>query len=109
MLIGLLLDIFTVNLAADIGFYVAMAGVILYGGSFLFALVTYPVELNASRRARKMLLNEFILTESEIVGAKRVLSAAALTYLASLLTSLVYFLRFFIYVVTIFGRRNRRD
>lgn len=109
VLIGLLLDIFTVNLAADIGFYVAMAGVILYGGSFLFALVTYPVELNASRRARKMLLNEFILTESEIVGAKRVLSAAALTYLASLLTSLVYFLRFFIYVVTIFGRRNRRD
>ena len=94
VLIGLLLDIFTVNLAADIGFYVAMAGVILYGGSFLFALVTYPVELNASRRARKMLLNEFILTESEIVGAKRVLSAAALTYLASLLTSLVYFLRF---------------
>ena len=109
VLIGLLLDIFTVNLAADIGFYVAMAGVILYGGSFLFALVTYPVELNASRRARKMLLNEFILTESEIVGAKRVLSAAALTYLASLLTSLVYFLRFFIYVVTIFGRRNGRD
>ena len=109
VLIGLILDLFTVNLAADIGFYIAMAGVVLYGGSFLFALVTYPVEKNASRRARKMLLSEGILTESEIDGAKKVLSAAALTYLASLLTSLVYFLRFFVYVITIFGRRGGRD
>lgn len=109
VIIGLLLDIFVVNTSADYGFYIAMAGVILYGGSFLFALITYPVEVNASRRAKKMLLYEGILADSEIDGAKRVLSAAALTYLASLLTSLVYFLRFFIYVVTLFGRRGGRD
>jgi len=85
-----------------------MIGVILYGTSFLFTLVTLPVEINASRRAGKMLLQEGILTTDEMPGAKKVLSAAALTYLASLMTSLVYFLRFFLYVLTLFGRRNDR-
>ena len=86
-----------------------MVGVILYGSSLLFTLVTLPVELNASRRAKKMLLNEGIVAEVEIVGVNRVLSAAAFTYLAGLLTSMVYFMRFLIYVLTIFGRRiNRR-
>lgn len=55
-----------------------------------------------------MLLQEGILTTDEMPGAKKVLSAAALTYLASLMTSLVYFLRFFLYVLTLFGRRNDR-
>ena len=85
-----------------------MVGVILYGGSLLFALVTLPVELNASNRARKMLLAEGILTEDEIPAAKEVLSAAAMTYLASLMTSLVYFLKFLVRVLTMFGRRDRR-
>jgi len=84
--------------------------VLLYGGSLLFALVTLPVELNASKRAGKMLLAEGILTQDELPAAKEVLSAAALTYLASLMTSLVYFLRFLVRVLTMFGRRdnNRR-
>ena len=47
------------------------------------------------------------LTEEELPAAREVLSAAALTYLASLVTSLVYFLRFFFYVMSIFGRRRR--
>lgn len=85
-----------------------MVGVILYGGSLLFALVTLPVELNASNRARKMLLAEGILTEDEIPAAKEVLSAAAMTYLASLMTSLVYILKFLVRVLTMFGRRDRR-
>ena len=92
----------------DLGFYIAMLGVILYGTSFLFTLVTLPVELNASRRAGQMLLDKGVLTADEMPYAKKVLSAAALTYLASMLTSLVYFLRFLLYVLTIFGRRNRR-
>lgn len=58
--------------------------------------------------AGKMLLQEGTLTTDEMPGAKKVLSAAALTYLASLMTSLVYFLRFFLYVLTLFGRRNDR-
>jgi len=93
---------------SDLGFYIAMFGVLLYGLSFLFTLVTLPVELNASSRARKMLIEERILAEDEIQGATAVLSAAALTYLASMLTSLVYFLRFLVRVLTMFGRRNDR-
>lgn len=108
VLIGLLIDLFTVTANANIGFYVAMVGVILYGGSFLFALITLPVELNASKRAKKMLVSEGILTQDELYGASQVLSAAALTYLASLLTSLVYFLRFLVRVLTLFGRRDNR-
>ena len=106
VLIGLLLEYFMVTTTADVGFYVAMIGVAFYGASLLFALATLPVELDASRRAKQMLLREHILTESEIPAAKEVLSAAALTYLASLLTSLVYFLRFLFYVLTLFGRRE---
>ncbi len=106
--IGLLLDLFA-NLANEnLGFYIALIGVVLYGGSLLFALVTLPVELNASKRAKQMLLSEGILTEGEMYGAEKVLSAAAMTYLASLLTSLVYFLRFLLMVLSLFGRRNSR-
>lgn len=106
VLVGLLLDYSVAVAGANTGFYVAMVGVALYGGSLLFALVTLPVELDASRRAKKMLLAEGILTQDELPAAKEVLSAAALTYLASLLTSLVYFLRFLMYVLALFGRRN---
>ena len=55
-----------------------------------------------------MLLAAGILTQDEIPAAKEVLSAAALTYLASLMTSLVYFLRFLVRVLTMFGRRDNR-
>jgi Zn-dependent membrane protease YugP len=84
-----------------------IVGIVLFSMAVLFTLVTLPVELNASRRARKMLLAEGILTEEEMPAAREVLSAAALTYLASLLTSLVYFLRFLFYVLALFGRRRR--
>ena len=83
-------------------------GLLLFSLSALFQLVTLPVELNASHRAQKMLLAEGILTQDEIPAAKEVLSAAALTYLASLMTSLVYFLRFLVRVLTMFGRRDNR-
>ena len=108
VLVGILLDYFVQTANANTGFYIAMVGVILYGGSLLFALVTLPVELNASRRAKKMLVAQGVLTEEEIPAASDVLSAAALTYLASLLTSLVYFLRFLFYVLMLFGKQDRR-
>ena len=92
----------------DLGFKLAMVGVLLYGGSMIFALVTLPVELDASRRAKRMLLQEGILYEDELPGARQVLSAAAMTYLASLVTSMVYFLRFLFRVLVLFGRRNSR-
>ncbi|MGN1061057.1 MAG: zinc metallopeptidase [Candidatus Coproplasma sp.] len=108
VLIGLLIDIFASTANANVGFYIALVGVILYGGSFLFTLITLPVELNASKRAKKMLVAEGILGQDELQGASKVLNAAAMTYVASMLTSLIYFLRFFVYVLTMFGRRNRK-
>ncbi len=107
VLVGVLVDLLVVSTGEITGFYIAMVGVALYGGALLFALVTLPVELNASRRARKMLVQNGILTQEEVGGARKVLNAAAFTYLVSVLVSLVYFLRFFLYVLSIFGRRNR--
>jgi Zn-dependent membrane protease YugP len=105
VLIGVLLDLLvTAGQFADWGFYLAIAGVIGYGMSTLFTLVTLPVELNASKRAKQMLVAEGILTEEELPGAEKVLTAAALTYVAALLTSLVYFLRFAIWVFRLVGR-----
>ena len=105
---GLILDVFVATTSnSNLGYYLAMTGVVLYGLSFLFALVTLPVELDASRRAKKMLVSEGILTEEELPYADKMLSAAARTYLASLLTSLVYFLRFALWVFILFGGRRR--
>lgn len=110
VLIGLLLDI-SVQHTNDytLGYVLAMSGVVLYGLSTLFALVTLPVELDASRRAKKMLIKEGIITEEELPYADKMLDAAAMTYVASLLTSIVYFLRFLLWVLIMFGGRRRDD
>lgn len=108
VLLGLILDVFVMTTQnSDVGFYLAMAGVALYGLSTVFLLVTLPVEFDASRRAKKMLVAEGILTEEELPAAKEMLSAAAMTYVASLLTSLIYFMRFFLWVMMMFGNRRR--
>ncbi|MEN6547972.1 MAG: zinc metallopeptidase, partial [Armatimonadia bacterium] len=64
-------------------------GILLYAGAVLFTLVTLPVELNASRRAMAQLENRSILVADELTGAKRVLSAAALTYVAAALMAIL--------------------
>lgn len=110
VLIGLLLDLSVgFSKSYTTGFVLAMVGVALYGLSALFALITLPVELDASRRAKKMLVEEGIITESELPHADKMLDAAAMTYVASLLTSIVYFLRFLIWVLLLFGNRRRDD
>lgn len=107
VLLGLLLDLGVfLTQYSQFGFTLAMIGVVFYGMSFLFALVTLPVELDASRRAGAMLLEAGIVSEAEMPGVRKVLSAAAFTYLASLLTSLVYFLRFLFWVLSMFGKRD---
>jgi Zn-dependent membrane protease YugP len=109
VLVGLILDIFVgMSQNSNAGFTLALCGVALYGLSTLFALVTLPVELNASRRAKAMLLEQGILREEEIPFADKMLDAAAKTYVAALLTSLVYFLRFAVWVLVLFGRTNDR-
>lgn len=106
ILVGLLLDIFWQ--AVPYGEWAVYVGIGLYGLSTLFMLVTLPVEFNASRRAKKMLVEDGILTEEELPAASKVLSAAAMTYVASLLISLVYFLRFALIFLSLVGR-NRND
>ena len=106
IMIGILLDLFLfAATGSSAGQWIMIAGIILYGASTLFMLMTLPVELNASSRAKKMLLEEGIITEEELPGAKKVLSAAAMTYVASLLIGLVYFLRY-LFIVLSFARRD---
>ena len=82
-------------------------GIALFGLTALFQLVTLPVEFNASARALRTIDGALLLDEEERRGAQRVLTAAALTYVAALLMSLVQLLRYLL----IFASRggNRRD
>lgn len=106
ILIGIILDLIFYSTPTYIGLWFMYAGIIFYGLSMLFILVTLPVEFDASRRAKKMLVSEGILTQNELIGAKKVLSAAAMTYVASMLISLVYFLRYLFIVLSYAGRRR---
>lgn len=69
-------------------------GIILFGVIVLFQLITLPVEFNASRRAIATLGSDQILDSNELTGAKKVLGAAALTYVAALVTALSQLLQF---------------
>lgn len=105
IVIGVLLDILFFATGTAIGQWLMIVGIVLYAASTLFMLVTLPVELNASARAKRMLVEEGILTEEELPGAKKVLSAAAMTYVAAMLISLVYFLRYLLIVLSHTRRR----
>ncbi|MDR2923281.1 MAG: zinc metallopeptidase [Treponema sp.] len=93
------------NIGSMIGPYIAMAGlflsmplllnigIILFGGAVLFYVITLPVEFNASARAIAILRANNVLTKDELNGVKKVLTAAAMTYVASALTALMSLLR----------------
>ena len=78
-------------------------GIILFSVVTLFQLVTLPVEFNASRRALNILQQQGILAPEELGGARKVLTAAAMTYVAALLVSVMQLLR----LIALFS--NRRD
>lgn len=80
-------------------------GIILFSLAVLFQLVTLPVEFNASSRALAIIGQNGMVTQEEYKGCKKVLTAAALTYVAGLLTSLLQLL----YYVAIFTGGRRRD
>lgn len=91
----------------NFGMAIAVVGILLFSLSTIFQLVTLPVEFNASSRALQT-LNEFhILEDSEIPQAKKVLSAAAMTYVAALISSLASLLR--IVLIVLGSGRSRRD
>lgn len=78
-------------------------GIALFSLSTLFALITLPVEFDASRRAVRMLTEGGYVTGEEEQGVRKVLSAAALTYVAAAVTSLLTLLR-----LLLIANRNRR-
>lgn len=81
-----------------------MVGIVLYALVALFQLLTLPVEFNASRRALQTIESNQFLTEQEYRGAKKVLTAAALTYVAALASALATLLR----LLLLAGRSNDR-
>ena len=80
-------------------------GIYLFAAVVLFQVVTLPVEFNASGRALAMLQGEGFITREEVTGAKAVLDAAALTYVAAVLVGLLNLLRLLM-IAGVFGRRN---
>ncbi len=81
------------------------AGIIAFLAAVVFQLVTLPVEFNASNRAIRMLADSGMMYGEEIKGAKKVLSAAALTYVASAATAILQLLR----ILILTGGRRRND
>ena len=81
------------------------AGIILFSLAVLFQLVTLPVEFNASRRAMVMLREQAILGDKELNMTRKVLTAAALTYVAGAASAILQLLR----IIILFGGRDDRD
>ncbi|MPM96007.1 hypothetical protein SDC9_143163 [bioreactor metagenome] len=78
-------------------------GIACFGAAVLFQFITLPVEFNASSRAIAILSDTGVLASDELVSARKVLSAAALTYVAATIVALMQLLRLLI----LFGGRNR--
>jgi len=103
------------NIGSSIGPWLAIAGlalsfpvlinigILLFGGAVLFYVITLPVEFNASNRAIKILRANNVLSEEELKGVKKVLTAAAMTYVASALTAIMSLLR-----LVLLSRSRRR-
>ena len=106
-----------VNIGSNLGWFLIMIGlflrftelawlgVLIFAGGAVFPLATLPVEFNASSRAKQLLAQTGIIqTDEEIRGVNNVLNAAALTYVAGLITSILQLL----YYVTLVGGGRRR-
>ena len=98
ILIGLLLTVFE-----NLSYTFVYLGIACFGLSLVFQLVTLPVEFNASRRALAAIENGELLTAEEQKGARKTLTAAAMTYVAATATALAQLLR----LILLYGRRRR--
>lgn len=103
ILIGILL-----SSLGNLSYLFVYLGIAAFGLSFLFQLVTLPVEFNASRRAMDAIASANILTSEEQTGARKTLRAAAMTYVAATATALAQLLRLIILFGNRGGRRGRR-
>ncbi len=100
ILLGLLL-----SFGEQVSYTFVYLGIACFSLSVIFQLVTLPVEFNASRRAMEAIASTNILTEDEQKGARKTLTAAALTYVAATAVALAQLLR----LLVIFGGRRRND
>lgn len=97
--------IFMVGLfmAGAFGNSIAWLGLIIFGATAVFALVTLPVEFDASKRAKQLLVSTGVLAPQEVQGVDKVLDAAALTYVAAALQAIMTLLY---YASLLMGRRD---
>ena len=100
ILLGLL-----IGLKGDLSYFLVYLGIGCFGLSLVFQLVTLPVEFDASRRAMAAIAQSELLTEEEQRGARKTLSAAALTYVAATAVALSQLLR----LLVLFGGRRKND
>lgn len=100
ILLGILFSVF-----AEMSYALVYLGIACFGLSLVFQLVTLPVEFNASRRAMKAISSAGILTDEEQQGARKTLTAAAMTYVAATAVALSQLVR----LLVIFGGRRRND
>lgn len=98
ILVGLLIN-------SESSWFIMQAGIIAFSLAVLFQIVTLPVEFNASNRAIRVLADRGMMFGEEIVAAKKVLNAAALTYVAGAASSILQLLR----LIILTGGRRRRD
>ncbi len=89
-----------------LGYYIVLGGIGLFAVTTLFQLVTLPCEFNASRRAIESLEGMGIYSSRELSASKKVLSAAAFTYVAAMLVSILQLLRL---IVSFLGNGRRRQ
>ena len=100
ILLGVLFSVF-----AEASYTLVYLGIACFGLSLVFQLITLPVEFNASHRAMQAISSACILTDEEAKGARKTLTAAAMTYVAATAVALMQLLR----LIMIFGGRRRND
>ncbi len=103
IVIGLIIEAVAVSTLSTTLIYIGLG---LYSLSTIFCLVTLPVELNASKRAYKMLVGTYELTEEEAKATKKVLNAAAWTYVAGLITSILSLFRVLLFIFAMRGDKR---
>jgi len=105
-MIVIMLAFFLGGAQSATGSSLSWIGVLLFGCTTIFTLITLPVEFDASSRALKCLQNGKYVTEKELDGARKVLNAASMTYVAAFVTSLITLLYWMFRLGLIGGRRD---
>ena len=93
-------------LQSEIGLPVAVIGLVLFSTAFVFSVITLPVEFNASARALKLMESVRVVSSPERVHAKKVLDAAALTYVAAMFIALMQVVYFALRLLALAGNRD---